>query len=262
MTCIGIDAAKWQGILPVDDLWPNGIKFAIVKATHGLSRDADVQFKRSFARLQTSNVLRSAYHWFTDADPVAQADAFLYTVGDLRSLGDLPLAVDFEEPATRFRGKELLDRLRLCLERVEAVSGRRVILYSGKWYWDQFVGNDVEAQDLVERYLYWHAEYPRTMIRDIRACGMEPPVLGAPKLPMPWQRAKVPYFLWQFDGNGGCVLPNGVDADFNVFAGSFEELANIGACNASTAVNTLLSNFPYELLVAEDFARSLAALSL
>ena len=100
------------------------------------------------------------------------------------------------------------------------------------------------------------------MIRDIRACGMEPPVLGAPKLPMPWQRAKVPYFLWQFDGNGGCTLPNGVDADFNVFAGSFEELANIGACNASTAVNTLLSNFPYELLVAEDFARSLAALSL
>lgn len=254
---IGIDAALWQGELPVASLEGAGIRFAIVKATHGLNKNPDVRFAASWKALETSSLLRGAYHWFTDADPIAQAKNFVETVGALRSTMDLPLAVDFEEPKTIYAGKVLLDRLRVCLEHVEALTGRRVMLYSGTWYWQKFVGS-ADAQDLVDRYFYWHSQYPRIEMADRRACGNEPPVLPKPTLPAPWTKAKVPYFLWQFDGNGGCVLPNGIDADFNVFPGSFDELRAVCDVQKSESVNTLLAHAPYESIVLEDFLRSLA----
>lgn len=212
---IGIDSAHWQGVLPVNALEAAGIRFAIVKAVHGLSTNPDVQFVRSFHALLTTRVHRSGYLWFTDADPVAQANNF-FRVMEAAGYADrdLPLAVDFEEPSTAYRGHVLLDRLRACLERVTALSGRAPLLYTGKWYWDQYVSLD--APDLVETYPLWHAQYPRAEVRDRRACGLEPPKLGAPALPRPWASRGVAEALWQFDGDGGCQLPNGVDADFNV----------------------------------------------
>lgn len=212
---IGIDAAHWQGVLPVHALESAGIRFAIVKAVHGLSVNPDVQFTRSFNALLTTRLHRSAYLWFTDADPIAQADNFFRVVEAAGYADrDLPLAVDFEEPSTRYRGHVLLDRLRECLARVHDLSGRAPLLYTGKWYWDQFVSLD--APDLVETYPLWHAQYPRAEVRDRRACGIDPPNVGKPALPRPWASRGVAEALWQFDGDGGCVLPNGVDADFNV----------------------------------------------
>lgn len=255
--CIGIDAARWQGELQVSSLESAGIRYAIVKATHGLSKNPDAQFQRSWRALGSSSVLRGGYHWFTDADPEAQAEKFVETVGELRETGDMPLAVDFEEPSTVYNGKVLLDRLRVCLAKVEDLTGRRVMLYSGTWYWQKFVAG-ADASDIVDRYLYWHSQYPRVEMRDRRSCGLHPPKLPAPTLPKPWVDKKTPYFLWQFDGNGGCEIPNGVDADFNVFPGSFEELAAICDHRKSVAIPTLLAHAPYELVIAEDFVRTLA----
>lgn len=214
-TVIGIDSAHWQGVLPVHTLEAAGIRFAIVKAVHGLSLNPDVQFVRSFRALLTTSVHRGGYLWFTDADPLEQADNFVRV---MEAAGyddrDLPLAVDFEEPSTRHRGHVLLDRLRLCLARVHELTGRAPLLYTGKWYWDQYVSLD--APDLVETYPLWHAQYPRAEVRDRRVCGLDPPAIGKPALPRPWASRGVAEALWQFDGDGGCVLPNGVDADFNM----------------------------------------------
>lgn len=208
---IGIDAAKWQGVLPVSQIVDAGVRFAIVKATHGLGTSPDVQFARSWSALAAAPIVRGAYHWFTDSDPIAQAEHFVRQLVGLRD-GDL-VAVDFEEPTTKYRGLELLDRLRACLARVEALTGRAPLLYTGAWYWDGYVA--VDAPDLVERYPLWHAQYPRVVIRDRRACATDPPALPAPTLPTPWRTRGVAEAIWQFDGDGGCVLPNGVDADFN-----------------------------------------------
>jgi len=226
---IGIDAAHWQGVLPADQLFGAGVRFAIIKATHGLGLNPDAQFLRSWRALLGFPIVRGAYHWLTDADPVKQGEHFVRVV---EAAGynddDLPLAVDFEEPSTRFRGRELLDHMRACVYTVEDKTGRPVIMYTGRWYWQQFVG-DLDAQDVVERCLYWHAEYPRTEIRDRRACGYDPPTLPAPRLSKPWADRGLPYFMHQFDGNGGCVLPNGVDADFNRFEGSLADLREVCA---------------------------------
>lgn len=217
---IGIDASRWQGVLPASQLFDAGIHFAIVKATHGLGTNPDVQFVQSFRALLGYPIARSAYHWLTDADPVKQAEHFVRVV---EAAGyrddDLMLAVDFEEPSTALRGGALLRHLLACLRRVRQLTGGGM-MYSGRWYLDQFVAleDGPEVEELLT-YPYWHAEYPRTAIRDRRACGIDPPVLAAPHLPAAWAKRGRAQALWQFDGDGGCLLPNGVDADFNRFDG-------------------------------------------
>ncbi len=191
------------------------------------------------------------------------------SVGDLRD-EDLPLAVDFEEPSTKFRGNELLDRLRRCLARVRELTGRPVLLYTGAWYWAGYAGN-LDAPDIVERCPLWHAQYPRLEVRDRKACGLQPPNLPAPTLPRPWASRGVREAIWQFDGDGGYVLPNGVDADFNQFRGTIEDLRAL--CAERVAPDTLPSPplvpsvtrpdapqslYPVEVPNALDFVATLA----
>lgn len=223
MAIFGIDSAHWQGVLPVSQLEAAGLSFAIVKATHGASASPDSQFKTSWKRLSDSPILQSAYGWFTDADPNLQAEAMIRAVERVQDC-DIPLGVDFEEPSTIFRGNELLDRLRVMLARVRQLSGqRKILLYSGAWYIDKFVG-DVPMDDIIEENFYWHSEYPRLILRDKRACGLLPPELPKPRLPRAWIKKGAEETIWQYDGTGGCVLPNGVDADFNIFNGTVEEM--------------------------------------
>lgn len=222
---IGIDAARWQNVLPVSTLLDAGIRFAIIKATHGLGANPDAEFLRSFKALKSFPIVRSAYHWLTDADPVKQAENYVRVVEAAGyDSNDLPLQVDFEEPSTQYRGARLGEHLLMCLRRVKALTGAAE-WYSGRWYLDQFLA--LEDGDIVEELLtydYWHAEYPRAEVRDRRACGIDPPNLPAPKLARMHSKRGLKPWLWQFDGNGGCVLPNGVDADFNRFDGSLADL--------------------------------------
>lgn len=219
----GIDASKWQGKLPVYELEEAGIEFAILKACHGAAKNPDVAFRDNWERLSNTSVLKSAYGWFTDEDPLLQAEAFIRAVERVQEC-DLPLMVDFEEPTTRFSGNELADRLRAMLRRLREISGHpKLFLYSGSWYIDRFL-KGCDLRDLVEENYYVHAEYPRVQLQNARACGLLPPVLPAPHLPAEWKRLGMKETIRQFDGDGGCVLPNGVDADFLRFEGSRDEL--------------------------------------
>lgn len=224
---IGIDAARWQGPLQSSsELVSAGLGFVITKATHGLG-PLDPQFKHNWNVVGTEPLLlRGAYHWFTDTDPVAQAEHLVSSVTLQET--DLPFALDFEEPSTIYRGQELVDRVSECVRRIIDLTNRPVIFYTGKWYIDQFVGK-VDMGYICENTILWLAEYPRIEIRNRRACGIETPILTKPKLPWQWATRNLSETFWQFDGNGGCLLPNGVDADFNRFLGSVDELRAIAS---------------------------------
>lgn len=222
---IGIDVARWQGIMLWDSVVAAGVRWAWIKCTHGLG-GTDGQFKANWAASR-GKLPRGAYHWFTDGDPLLQAEKVVQTLEDAGDLGDCPIAVDFEEPSTVFRGNELLDRLRLCLRRVHVLSGRVPFMYTGSWYWQGYAQN-LDAQDIVETYPLWLAAYPRVELRDRRACATEPPVLPKPSPPKPWADRGVGPTAWQFDGDGGCLLPNGVDADFNEYLGNdFDDFCGV-----------------------------------
>lgn len=258
MRIIGIDVARWQGTVNWDKVVESGVQWAWIKCTHGLG-SADPQFLNNWSNSK-GKLPRGVYHWFTDSDPMLQAQNILTTLEKTGDIGECPIAIDFEEPGTKFRGQELLDRLRLCLSKVEELSGRAPVLYTGTWYWQQYALN-LDAQDLVENYYLWLAQYPRVMLADKTICAQKPPVLPKPSAPKPWASRNVMPAAWQFDGDGGCVLPNGVDADFNEYlADNFDEFC--GKVDKKTSpINLIPPAFnqqPVESFILESFLQSLA----
>jgi GH25 family lysozyme M1 (1,4-beta-N-acetylmuramidase) len=213
---MGIDTAYWQGIVPWPACVAAGFQWAWIKVCQGLGA-ADGHFHQNW---ETSRGLlpRGGYLYFTDDDPVAQADHVASLIDATGDRGEVPLMVDFEKPDTRYRGKVLLDRLRACLARLGEL-GFRVVLYTGRYYWRQFVGDDVDASDIVAAYPLVHAEYPPMVLRDRLACGTAEIDLAAPHPPAPFVRAGVEPLVHQWDGDKGCLLPNGVDVDVDAFLG-------------------------------------------
>ncbi len=250
---IGIDASKWQEKLPVFELEEAGIQFAVLKASHGAAKNPDVRFKESWERLSNTQVLKSAYGYFTDADPIAQAETLIRVVESVQEC-DLPLAIDFEDRTTVYHGEALADRLRRTLRRVRELSGQpKIFLYSYRPYIEEFLAG-VDVSDLIEENYYWHAEYPRLFLQNARACGTLPPAIPTPRVPKGWTAT-----MHQFDGDGGCLLPNGVDGDFNVFHGTIEDLRGLlPRYTAGDTLPSLQSLTPTEIERAEDFVKKLA----
>lgn len=213
---IGVDVARYQQKVDWAGLVVAGVEFAWIKCA-GAGTWIDPRFKENWQA--SKDVLpRGAYIWFTDEDPFLQADHVIKVLDDAGDRGELTIAVDFEEPKTVYRGSVLLDRLRSCLARINAVTGRPPVLYTGNYYWQAWA-NDIDAQDIVEMYPLWLAQYPRVHISNVRECGIHPPVLPPPNCPKPWRTRGLDPLVWQFDGDHGCIMPNGIDADFNEYLG-------------------------------------------
>lgn len=236
MTLLGIDYAKWQlrdlnndgkfDPLNWDLLCSNNIKFAVGKCTHG-KWSADPAAPLNW-KLMEGKLARGLYHWITGDKPEEQVNYFLSNAEKIGwTADDLPLCVDFEEPNIALRGEALINHLRKIVELVEFRTNKPCIIYSGSWYWQGYC-NNLDAPDLAEK-LYWHAAYPRVSVKDaLDYLGALDQILKMqPTLPVPWAKQNKKQLFWQFDGDKGLVLPGGVDADFNVFYGSEEDLKNL-----------------------------------
>jgi GH25 family lysozyme M1 (1,4-beta-N-acetylmuramidase) len=213
---IGVDLARYQQKVDFPSLVVAGVEFAFIKCAGGATW-VDPKFKENW-QASKGILPRGAYLWFTDEDPFLQADHVISALDAAGDRGELTIAVDFEWTDTKFRGQALLDRLRSCLARIHAVTGKPPILYTGNYYWVSWASN-LDAQDIVEMYPLWLAQYPRLHIDNVRECGTAPPVLPPPNCPKPWSSRNLKPLVWQFDGDHGCVLPNGIDADFNEYLG-------------------------------------------
>ena len=248
---VGIDVAWPQG--PAVD-WPSveraGVRFAICKATQGLA-GVDPTFARNRDEIRKTSIVFGAYHWFEPAvDPIEQARHFVRTVGPLGEL-DL-LAIDFEDDDRgAVKGKPLLDGVLACLREVERLTGRRPLLYTGRWFYDGSVGFDSAE---IATYPLWHAQYPNTK-RDARPYAEVVASWGAASIASPWRSRGLREAIWQGDGDGGAYLPQGIDVDVNRFVG--DEAAFV-AFARSLVVSEPLS----PLLAGDAFAvqRALVAL--
>jgi len=92
----GIDVSKWQGEIDWDAVAGAGIRFAIIRTTHGLGT-LDEWYDFNWSEARRVGVLRGTYQYFAPAsDPVAQADLLLDRMGPLEE-GDLPPVLDVEQ---------------------------------------------------------------------------------------------------------------------------------------------------------------------
>ncbi len=208
-TLQGIDVAYPQGhrfdwsLVAAD-----GIRFAWVKATQGAERqNIDPTFVRNWVEAKRNGVLRGAYHFLSpNSDPLLQAEHYLRTVGSLDSADLHPMLdveVDHAKPASLILGHALR-----WTERVEAETGRPVVVYTYPSFWTGNLGAPV-GHPLGTRPL-WLAHY------------VVDPVTGkvfnlrAPATPRTWESWR----LWQTSGNRGPRIPGiPVDVDRDVFWG-------------------------------------------
>ncbi len=220
MSLIGIDVSRWQAVVPWADVARSGAMYAWIKATHGLGLDP--RFSQNWTASR-GHIPRGAYHWLTDSDPTLQAEHLARTLDAAGDRGELHAAIDWEEPSTKHSGEALVLHALKALRRARHLLGDALV-YTGDWYVAQLVAADRDFDRLVSRelvdelvsYGLWHSQYPRVALADRTTCASSPPTLPTARLPYPWRSRGIPEWVWQFDGDGGCVLPNGVDADYNV----------------------------------------------
>lgn len=215
-TIEGIDVSVWQANVDWDAVKGNGISFAFARAAYSTSKDD--YFDQNWAGMKSAGIIRGAYqYWRPDKDPIAQADAMLQIMGTLEPT-DLPPVIDVEEtdgvgPAT------LSDRLGQWLDHVEKATGRKPIIYSGKYFWQ----DNVQSKAFLD-YPYWIPNYS----------------LDCPNLPdgywPDWQ-------FFQYSSTGSVAGVSG-NVDRNTFNGTLQDLMKF-AGGAKYAAKFVSQSFPY-----------------
>lgn len=193
----GIDIYHGDLIADVTKLKPAGIEYAFLKA---FEYTEDSRFQSRWKSMKAHAILRGAYDFFHPSrDPVEQAIKFLNIVGPLDA-ADLPCALDWEStdnvPAATDRERALL-----WLEKVEKISGKTPIVYTGPYFADA-----LRLDARFSRYPLWIAHY-----------GTE-----CPLVPNPWDD----WTFWQTSETGFVPGIQG-HCDKDVFNGTLEDLKKL-----------------------------------
>lgn len=245
----GIDASSVQGALPCKQLAADGIRFAILKAQQG-NDGFDPWFERNMRSCFDHGIEPFAYCFFyplpittpdgvtnPTRDPKHQAKLFVDKVHRWEEMRCRPIFLDYEWPPvvdTR-PGKKgwkewgctpqvIADSMRENAAEVHRLSGAKPIIYTYDDWWSSIRDGRAAYGYPKGADVSWASEYPLWMAwypyqrKGVAARWPAPP--ERPKVPAPWKD----WLFWQFDGNGGLLLPNGVDADFCVFHGTVDEL--------------------------------------
>lgn len=196
----GIDISHYQGSIDWDKLVLNRetdfpLHFIFMKATEGGDHGDDT-FEDNFAEAGRRGFIRGAYHFFSPkTDPLKQADFFIRTV-KLRP-GDLPPVLDVEVTGKKSK-KELQQRIKRWLDRVEAHYGVKPILYTSYKFKNSYLDDAT-----FNAYPYWIAHY---YVDSVKYEGQ--------------------WHFWQHT-DIGTVSGINHDVDLNVFNGTLEELKKL-----------------------------------
>jgi lysozyme len=213
----GIDVSHWQGTIDWDRVAGDGVKFAIIRVSDGTGT-MDSQFHRNWDEARRVGVLRGVYQFFRPSqDPIAQADLLLREMGALEA-DDLPPVIDVEADGGRTPA-QIRDAIRAWIDRVEGATGRKVLIYTARYFWESKVGNtDAFADNPL-----WVANWG----------------VSCPDLPGAW----ADWAFWQTSDSGRVAGISG-NVDLDVFDGTLEELRTFGGprCTAHCEGDTIVGD--------------------
>lgn len=146
----GIDISHFDGQVDFNQLQQSGIEFVYLKATQG-SEYVDPTYHAHVEKLNSTNILRGAYHFYEPAeDAKAQAIHFLNVVA--ASNNTLPPMLDVE--ITQGKSAEAIKKgVQTWLATVEKELGCRPVLYSYADFWRENLGVQFN------NYPFWLADY-------------------------------------------------------------------------------------------------------
>jgi GH25 family lysozyme M1 (1,4-beta-N-acetylmuramidase) len=190
----GIDVSNHQERIDWTRVRADGIAFAMVKASEGVSF-ADPSYRAHVAGARSVGIRIGAYHFArpdTPGDGVAaaarrdaraEADRFV-TIAQLRP-GDLLPALDLETAG--LSPESMIAWTRAWLDRVRRRTGARALLYTYPYFWQE-----LGATKQFRSFPLWIANYG---VRE-------------PALPGGWRR----YAIWQYTATGRVPgIPGRVD---------------------------------------------------
>ncbi|ASS66361.1 MULTISPECIES: GH25 family lysozyme [unclassified Paenibacillus] len=206
----GIDVSRYQGTIDWNRVASDGISFAFLKASQGVSY-RDPQFLANVQGARAAGLAIGAYH-FLDAESPAEAikeAQNLYSA--ITAVGGpdkfiLPPVLDHESNPGKLSKAELTGVAKAFLLEIERLTGRKPILYTG----NSFAGN-FSAE--LAAYPLWVARYSTAAPADVSG----------------WSR----WTFWQYsDGKDGGTRPSGGrkvagiagPVDLNEYAGTPAEL--------------------------------------
>ncbi len=226
----GCDVSSVQGIVPFASMPPD-IRFCIAKCQQG-NDGKDPMFEKNWRTGADHGLVMGGYHFaypLPHLDPAKQAEGFFAGAGGHGAgRGELPPFIDAEWPEPSKKNpdgtisypwkkwgcsaQQMSDWMNACCARMTELFGTKPVIYTYPWWWAA-VSQGVDVSWAAE-YPLWIASYP----------GGGWPAEGAkPAIPKPW----TDWLFWQFDGDGGLRLPNGVDADFDLFNGDENALRRL-----------------------------------
>lgn len=224
-TLKGIDVSKWQGQINWDAVKNDGVHYAFIRSNNG-TNILDEFFAYNWAEAKRVGIKRGAYQYFrANQDPIAQADKFLATVGAMDA-DDLPPVIDVEDHEGSTPA-QLAANVGAWIQRVEAATGKRPIIYTGLYFWKDHVGSDAYVD-----YPLWIAQYGRQ----------------CPDIPAPWTT----WAFWQITSTGRVAGVSG-DVDVNTFHGDLGALEALargmtecgdGFCNGDETPGTCEADCP------------------
>jgi lysozyme len=212
----GLDVSKWQGSVDWEAVAGAGYTFVITRTNHGSY--IDEYFDANWSGIKAAGMIRGAYQYFEPAlDVQEQAQTMIDMIGPLGP-GDLPPVIDVEEADATVTPAEYAQAVGEWIQLVEEATGRKPIIYTGRYFWQGNVATDAFAD-----YPLWHAQYPSSSCKPPN----NPPadVCGCPNIADQW----TDWAMWQFTSSG--VVP-GITVntvDVNVWNGTYDELVALAS---------------------------------
>lgn len=205
-TLEGIDVSSWQGSISWAGVKGSGRVFAIARVSHGLA--ADATFAANWAGMKSAGLVRGSYQYFSPAeDAAAQADLVMQKIGSLGA-GDLPLVLDVEETGG-LSPAQLSAAVQVWVDRITAHYGRPPMIYSGAYFWNDYVKTTAFAS-----LPLWLPAYGN----------------NCPLLPSPWGS----WLLHQYSSHGAVAGISG-NVDLDLFNGTLADLTALAGLPLCTA---------------------------
>lgn len=214
-TVEGIDVSFWQQDVDWQAVKDSGIGFGIARVSYGVSKDT--YFDANWAGMKSVDLVRGGYQFYlADQDPIAQAELMVEALGQLGQ-GDFAPVLDIETTEGQ-SAATIIDGMKQWLGHVEAATGRKPIIYTGKYFWqDNIASSDFSA------YPLWIPNYS----------------FDCPNLPDgywdDWE-------LFQYTDSGSVPGVSG-NVDRNRFNGTMEDLVRFAG--GGFAAEFVAQSFPY-----------------
>ena len=210
----GADVSKYQANFDWEAQKNAGMTFGIARISDGTTY-IDEYFDRNWSELKRLGMIRGAYQYFRPAqDVTAQANMVVAKLGRLGP-GDLPAVIDVESNGG-LSSAQVSAKVKEWLQIVEAGTGKKPIIYTGPYFWQDNVGDAT-----LGGYPLWIAHYGTT----------------CPLIPDGWSK----WSFWQYCDGNTQYCANGQGFDRNVYNGTVAELTDLagggGADYGATYVN-------------------------